>query len=221
MDARWRVGAAVTAIAALVWGCPVALPPEVKIEHQQRFVAQSFYREALGMGGVAVLPFLGGVGPEGIRTDAAYELAQAYHRAFPRATVITKDDLLRTLRPDGLDQTATQLVREYETTQKLDPVLLLRLQQGVSVRYLAYGRLDRYSERDVGDMRQKEVGMYTELWDVKCKEIVWAGSSNRRVADPLDQTATPMGELFVGVATDVVAEVGPSLGKKVVDAPAC
>jgi hypothetical protein len=220
MGARWRAGAA-AAIAVLVWGCPAALPTEVKIEHQQRFVVPSFYREAVGMGGVAVLPFLGGVGPEGIRTDAAFELAQAYHRAFPRATVITKDDLLRTLRPGGLDQMATRLVREYETTQKLDPVLLLRLQQGVSVRYLAYGRLDRYSERDVDGMRRKEVGLYTELWDVKCKEVVWAGSSNRRVADPLYQAATPMGEMFVGVATDVVAELGPSIGKKVADAPAC
>jgi hypothetical protein len=220
MDARWRAGAT-AAIAALVWGCPAAVPPEVKIEHQQRFVIPSFYREAVGMGGVAVLPFLGGVGPEGIRTDAAFELAQAYHRAFPRATVIAKDDLLRTLRPDGLDQTAMRLVREYEATQKLDPVLLLRLQQGVSVRYLAYGRLDRYSERDVNGMRRKEVGLYSELWDVKCREVVWAGSSNRSVGDPLYQTATPMGELFVGVATDVVAEVGPSIGKKVADAPSC
>jgi hypothetical protein len=91
----------------------------------------------------------------------------------------------------------------------------------VSVRYLAYGRLDRYSERDVNGMRRKEVGLYSELWDVKCREIVWAGSSNRRVADPLDQTATPMGELFVGVATDVVAEVGPSIGKKVANEPSC
>jgi len=211
----------VAAISALAWGCPAVLPPEVTIEHQLRFVVPSFYREAVGIGGVAVLPFLGGVGPEGIRTDAAFELAQAYHRAFPRGTVITKDDLLRTLRPKGLDQIAVQLVRGYESTQKLDPALLLRLQQGVSVRYLAYGRLERFSERDVAGMRQKEVGLYTELWDMTCKQVVWAGSSGRRVSDPLQQAPTPMGEVFVEVATDAVAEVGPSIGKKAADAPAC
>ena len=217
---RWRTGLA-AALSALAWGCPVTLPPEVSVDHQLRFVVPSFYREAVGIGGVAVLPFLGGVGPEGIRADAAFELAQAYHRAFPRATVITRDDLMRTLKPNGLDQIATRLVREYDSTQKLDQALLLRLQQGISVRYLAYGRLERFSERDLAGMRRKEVELYTELWDITCKQVVWAGSSNHRVADPLQQAPTPMGELFVGVTSDVVADVGPSAGKKVTEAPAC
>lgn len=216
----WRAGAA-TAIAVMTWGCPAALPPEVHVNHQSQFVVPSFFREAVGIGGVAVLPFLGGVGPEGIRTDAAFELAQAYHRAFPRATVITKDDLLRTLRPAGLDQVAIRLVSEYDTTQKLDPTLLLRLQQGVSVRYLAYGRLERYVERDANGMRRKDVELYTELWDITCKQVVWAGSGSYRVVESLQQAGTPMGELFVGAATEAVAAVGPSLGKKAANAPSC
>jgi hypothetical protein len=216
----WRAGTAI-AMAVMTWGCPAALPPEVRVEHQSQFVGPSFFREAVGIGGVAVLPFLGGVGPEGIRTDAAFELAQAYHRAFPRATVITKDDLLRMLRPAGLDQVAIQLVREYDTTQKLDPAMLLRLQQGVSVRYLAYGRLERYVERDADGMRRKEVELYTELWDITCKQVVWAGSGSYRVVESLQQAGTPMGELFVGAATAAVAAVGPSIGKKAANAPSC
>jgi len=208
-------------LSVLLWGCPTVVPPEVISEHQERFVVKPFFREAVGLGGVAVLPFLGGVGPEGIRTDAAFELAQAYHRAFPHATVITKDDLFRSLRPEGLDKITTRLVQEYESTQKLDPALLLRLRQGLTVRYLAYGRLERFSERDVAGMRQKEVGLYTELWDAKCDRVVWGGSSYRRVSDPLQQAATPMGLVFTEVASDAVAEVGPSLGKKAADQPPC
>ncbi|HXZ26082.1 MAG TPA: hypothetical protein VEI24_07675 [Nitrospiria bacterium] len=218
--AQWRACGAVLT-AALVWGCPTVVPPQEIIDHQQRFVVPSFFREAVGMGGVAVLPFLNGVGPEGIRTDAAYELAQAYHRAFPHATVITKDDLLRSLRPEGLDKVVVQLVQTYDSTQRLDPVLLLRLRQVITVRYLAYGRLDRFSERDVAGMRRKDVGLYTELWDIKCNQVVWAGSSDRRVSDPLQQAATPMGLVFTEVASDAVAEVGPSIGKKAADLPAC
>ncbi|MBI3620940.1 MAG: hypothetical protein HY208_01950 [Nitrospirae bacterium] len=215
-----RLGVAV-AIGMAAWGCAVTLPPQVTIEHQQRYVVPSFYREAVGIGGVAVLPFLGGVGPEGIRNDAAFELAQAYRRAFPRATVITREELLRTLKPNGLDKAVARLVTGYEATQKLDPTVLLRLQQDVSVRYLAYGRLERFSERDADGMRKKEVELYTELWDLTCRQVVWAGSSSHRVADSLQQAATPMGDLFVGVATDAVADVGPSIGKKAAAAPSC
>ncbi len=220
MHARVRMGV-VAAIGLFVWGCPAIVPPEVKIEHQQRFVVPSFYREAVGIGGVAVLPFVGGVGPEGIRNDAAFELAQAYRRAFPRATVITKDDLMRALRPNGLDQAVMRLIKSYEATQKLDQAVLLRLRQDVSIRYLAYGRLERFSERDAAGVRRKEVELYTELWDVTCRQVVWAGSGSHRVAESLQQTGTPMGDLFVGAATEAVAAVGPSVGKKVTSAPSC
>jgi hypothetical protein len=216
----WRMGVA-AAIGVFAWGCPATLPPEVSIEHQLRFVVPSFYREAVGIGGVAVLPFLGGAGPEGIRNDAAFELAQAYRRAFPRATIVTREELMRTLRPSGLDKAVTRLVTGYEATQKLDPGALLRLQQDVSVRYLAYGRLERFSERDAAGMRRKEVELYTELWDVTCRQVVWAGSGSHRVAESLQQTGTPMGDLFVGAATEAVAAVGPSVGKKVTNAPSC
>jgi hypothetical protein len=208
---RWVV----VAVLAVLWGCAVIQPPQVSRQHDVQFVVPSFYRELVGAGGVAVLPFIGGVGPEGIRNDAAFELAQAYRRAFPRSTVITREDLLRNLRPQGLDQTLVQLITKYENSQKLDPSLMLRLGQSVSVRYLAYGRLVRFSEKDDAGQRQKEVVVYSELWDLPCKTVVWSGTGSERVQESLQQAGTPMGDLFVGALSEAVAAVGPATGKKV------
>ena len=210
------VVAGLTVLVAGPAGCATVIPPEVSLEHRVRFVVPTFMRELVPAGGVAVLPFVGGAGPEGIRSDAAFELAQAYRRAFPKATVLTKDELLSRLRQQGgLDKAAVQLIKNYEETQKLDPSLLIRLERAVPVRYLAYGRLDRFSERDVAGKRRKEVEFYSEIWDLPCKTVVWSGSASHRVSDSLQQEATPMGDLFVGAATETVAAIGPTTGKKV------
>ena len=202
-------------VMAVHAGCASVLPPEVTKQHEMKYVESTFSRELVAAGGVAVLPFLGGVGPEGIRNDAAFELAQAYRRAFPRSTVMTKDQLMRRLRPSRLDDIVVQLVTQYERTQKLDPALMLRLEQDLPVRYLVYGRLEQFSERDRGGTRRKEVVMYSELWDVPCKLMVWSGTGRHRVKELLQQDGTPMGDLFVGAATETVEAVGPSTGKKV------
>ncbi|MEW6324589.1 MAG: hypothetical protein AB1515_04310 [Nitrospirota bacterium] len=217
---RWTA-TGLAATAAILAGCPAVIPPDVRLEHRVRFVEPSFIREFVPAGGVAVLPFVGGAGPEGIRNDAAFELAQAYRRAFPKAMVLTKDELLSRLRPKGLDKTALQLIQRYEETQKLDPSLLIRLEQAVPVRYLAYGRLERFSERDVEGQRRKEVEFYSEVWDLPCKLVVWSGNASHRVSDSLQQEPTPMGDLFVGAATEMVAAIGPVTGKKSVEPAAC
>ena len=218
---RGWLAAGVAAGALSSAGCPVMLPPEVNLEHRVRFVVPSFYRELVPAGGVAVLPFVGGAGPEGIRNDAAFELAQAYRRAFPKASVLTREELLTRVRRDGLDTMMLQLLKRYEETQKLDASILIRLERSVPVRYLAYGRLERFSERDVSGQRRKEVEFYTELWDLPCRTVVWSGSASHRVSDSLQQEATPMGDLFVGAAAEVVAAVGPATGKKATEPASC
>jgi hypothetical protein len=202
-------------------GCAVTVPPTVQLEHRVRFVVPSFSRELVVAGGVAILPFLGGVGPEGIRRDAAFELGQAYRRAFPQATVLTRDELANRLKRDGLDQVVSRLITKYEDTNKLDLSLLIRLERAVPTRYLAYGRLERFSERDVDGQRRKEVEFYSELWDLPCKAVVWSGSAVHRVSESLQQEAIPMGDLFVGAASEVVTAVGPATGKKATGKVSC
>ena len=218
--AGW-VTAALCVGTMISWGCALTIPPDVKLEHRVRFVVPSFSRELVPAGGVAVMPFLGGVGPEGIRRDAAFELGQAYRRAFPQATVLTRDELATRLKRDGLDQVMSRLITKYEDTNKLDLSLLVRLERAVPTRYLAYGRLERFSERDVDGQRRKEVEFYSELWDLPCKAVVWSGSAIHRVSESLQQEAIPMGDLFVGAASEVVTAVGPATGKKATGKVAC
>jgi hypothetical protein len=110
--------------------------PTIRNESQKVMVAPSFNWQTLGTSGVAMLPVISDIAPEGIQNNAAFEVSQAFKNNLPNVPFLPASDTMEILRQNGMQKEYKNWLAAYHAGGPVDPVLLHRIGQITAKRYL-------------------------------------------------------------------------------------
>jgi len=216
-----RLGLAVLFVLFIA-GCahPMRHPPVVGNESQKVAVAPSFNWQTVGSSGVAMLPVVSDVAPEGIRNNAAFEVSQALNKNLPNVTVLPPSETMEILRQNRMDKEFKTWLAAYKAGAPPDPALLHRVGQATGKRYLLLIEVNQYQDewmpvdavyprlpltgpvtqpaltRPVSTDVSKEIQLKGHLWDSECRKAVWEGRGRAWVMDENPKEQVRMEDLF-------------------------
>jgi len=151
--------------------------------------------------GIGVLAVLKG-GPEGFRRNAAFEFFQGLRITFPNVRVVPYRDIIQGIRDADKFQDYTHFVEDYERSRVMDVDRLSAWGRMQGLRYFFIGQVvtnDKHTATQTMDLGEdgvgekisavssgpahipfeveKEVKIIGELWDSKCGQALWIGTS--------------------------------------------
>lgn len=208
-------------------------PLKVENEAKKIITAPSFNRQAVEAGGVAILPVISKIAPEGIRNNAAFEVQQAFKNSLPNVSVLPVSNTMEILKQNGIDKELKAWLAVHQAGGPIDSVLLRRIGLITERRYLLLVEVDQYKKDSkpvdvtysslplTGPVKSpalsrptaydifKEIKLTGRLWDTECRSIVWEGQGGARVIDESPNERIRMEDLFVmAVQNFVLAFIG-------------
>ncbi len=211
------------------WGAAACATAPPLVEHHPRglFKAPTFDMKLLQGRALAVLPVAHTV-PDGIRNNAAYELAQAVGRRFPSLHLVPASELVARAKQANILGDLERLISGYEQRGTIDRPILRKIVLTQDSRYLLYPRVVRFETRNEEESAEaamprqavrserirtvNRVELEAEIWDGECGTRVWSASTvAQSVEDPADARIR-IEDLFVQAANDL-AGLLPEAGK--------
>ncbi len=194
--------------------------PPLKQSIETRHATPDFSLAQLENEGIGIIGILKG-GPENLRQNAAFELFQGLRSSFPKVRVIPRKDLLKEIRAADKFSDYQDFLRDYETSRLMDANKLKAWGEFSGVRYLFIGQVtanDKHTatrtmtlgEDGVGEKIsasssgpahipyevEKEVSILGELWDSRCGNAIWIGSSRAEVKEPVERERVRVEDIF-------------------------
>jgi hypothetical protein len=192
--------------------------------------------ESLTAGGVAVLEPPPGSGAEGMRDNLAFEVFQGLRLGFPKAKVRSRPDSDALLTQADLLADVRSFLKEYSLRRSIDWDLMSRAGEAEQTRYLFFSRIEHLEKKT--DVRilydgedsaagkvtvfasgpdvmpvsvAKEVRLYGELWDLRCRAVVWSGEGEAGLTEPAGNERLRMEDVFTAAGRILVGSLQQSL----------
>ena len=196
-------------------------PLPVQNESQNTMAAQSFNWPALQTSGVAMLPVVSDIAPEGIRNNAAFEIAQTLNKNLPNVPLLSVSETMEILRQNRMDKEFKNWLAAYQAGGPVDSDLLRRVGEITQKRYLLLIEVNQYKDewssvntvyprlpytspivspaltRPVSNDVSKDIQMKGSLWDSECRSVVWEGRGRAWVMDETPGERVRMEDLFL------------------------
>ncbi len=228
----WIVLVAFCAACATVQDRPLT----VQNEAQKIMIAPSLNRQALEMGGVAILPVISKIAPEGIRNNTAFEVLQAFKNSLPNVSVLPVSDTMEILKQNGIEKELKTWLAAYQAGGPIDSVLLRRIGLITARRYLLLVEVDQYKKESkpvdvtysslalTGPVKSptlsrpvsydifKDIKLTGRLWDSECRSIAWEGQGRARVIDESPNERIRMEDLFLMAVQNFISAFLGSAG---------
>lgn len=231
-------GRMMTVLVALCAACATVQdrPLKVETEAQKIMIAPSFNRQAVETGGVAILPVISKIAPEGIRSNAAFEVLQALKNSLPNVSVLPVSNTMELLKQNGIEKEFKVWLAAYQAGGPIDPVLLRRVGLITARRYLLVVEVDQYKKESkpvdatynglpsTGLVKSptlsqptsydifKDIKLTGRLWDSECRSIAWEGQGRARVTDESPHERIRMEDLFLMAVQNFVSAFLGSAG---------
>ncbi|HET6371435.1 MAG TPA: hypothetical protein VFG95_09570 [Nitrospiria bacterium] len=192
--------------------------------------------ESLTAGGVAVLEPSPDSGAEGMRDNLAFEVFQGLRIGFPKAVIRSRPDSETLLAQANLLAAVKLFLKEYPHRRSIDWDLIIRAGEAEQTRYLFFSRIEHLEKktdvRNLYDGEDSEVGrvivftsgpdvmpvsvdkkirLYGELWDLRCRAVVWSGEGEAGVAEPVGDERLRMEDVFTSAGRLLVGSLQQSL----------
>lgn len=196
--------------------------PQPEDRQSGRMIPPGVTEPLLLAGGVAVLEPSPDSGAEGMRNNLAFELFQALRVGYPKAKIYSRPDTLGFLTEADLHREVEHFLEAYARDRQIDWDLLARVGEEGRVRYLFYSRLEGLGQQtDVAVLDQgetfvngkvtvfssgpnllpvsvvKSVHARGELWDLRCRAVVWVGEGGSRLVEPVGEEQLRVEDLFI------------------------
>jgi hypothetical protein len=187
-------------------------------------------------GGVAVLEPFPQNGAEGMRNNMAFEIFQGLRVGFPEAKIHSRIDTDALLVQAGLRQEVAAFLKDYHERRHVDWGLMSRVGVVLNVRYLFVSKiaglekktdirmLDKGEEMVEGkptvfssgpnmipDKVTKKVDLHGELWDLRCRAVVWTGEGSAGLTEPAGEERLRVEDLFIRAGRLLVGSLQRSL----------
>jgi hypothetical protein len=232
---------------AFCTGCAGARnhPPTVGNESQKVIVSPSFNWQTLEANGVAMLPVVSDMAPEGIRNNAAFEVSQALNKNLPNVKILPVSDTMEILRQNRMDKEFKNWLAVYEADGPINPALLHRIGRITGKRYLLLIEVNQYKDewapvdavhpslpltgpitspaltRPVSTDVSKDIAMKGRLWDSECRTVVWEGKGRAWVMDETPGERVRMEDLFLTSIRNFISSFLSSGGTAKGSGPGC
>lgn len=222
-----------------VWGCsslqtgpPPPLVQQQTIESSPPGVSE----ESLIEGGVAILDPSPEGAAEGMRDGLAFEVFQGLRVGFPNVKVESRPDVDVVLAQTGLGRELNAFLQNFAISRHIDWEFLSRIGSTEKVRYLFFSRVEEVDKRTDIQMLNagealirgrvtvfssgpnmvpvvvtKRVGFYGELWDLRCRAVVWTGRGEAMVAEPSGGEIYREEDLFIRAGRLLIGSLQQSL----------
>jgi len=225
-------------LAAFCAACATVQDRPLKVENEAKKIntAPSFNRQAVEAGGVAILPVISKIAPEGIRNNAAFEVQQAFKNSLPNVSVLPVSNTMEILKQNGVDKELKAWLAAYQAGGPIDPVLFRQVGLITEKRYLLLVEVDQYRKESkpmdvaysslplTGPVKSpalsrptaydifKDVKLTGRLWDTECRSIAWEGEGRARVVDESPDERIRMEDLFILAVQNFVSAFVGSAG---------
>jgi hypothetical protein len=171
-----------------------------------------------------MLPVVSDIAPEGIRSNAAFEITEAFKKNLPNVPFLPAPDTMEVLRQNGMDKEFKNWFAAYQAGKPVDSAFPRRIGQITAKRYLLLIELDRYKDewepveaaypslpltgpvgpvtspslsRPVSRDVYKDIQLTGRLWDSECRSLVWEGRGRAWVLDETPDAQVRMEDLFL------------------------
>jgi hypothetical protein len=228
----------VPAFLYVLGGCAAPLKEATPLTQTQtvKSLPPGATEESLTAGGVAVLEPPPDSGAEGMRDNLAFEVFQGLRLGFPKAKIRSRPDSESLLARADLLTAVKLFLKEYPLRRSIDWDLLVRAGEAEQTRYLFFSRIVHLEKKTdvrmlydgensaVGKVTvftsgpdvmpvsvDKEVRLHGELWDLRCRAVVWTGEGEAGLTEPVGDERLRMEDVFIAAGRILVGSLQQSL----------